>query len=76
MWSGDAFSTREKHPSRSGSLVQLVPLKTTLETRKRDAVVEVYVATVPAKEANGILRYVKLFSVFCTLGFDLFSAVT
>lgn len=34
----------------------LVPLKTTLETRRSDAVVEVYVTAVPVKGASGALR--------------------
>lgn len=35
---------------------QLIPLKTTLELRAGDSVVDVYITTVPLKEANFVLR--------------------
>lgn len=53
---------------------RLVPLKTTLETRKRDEVVEVYVTAVPIKAASSALRYVGfifLYFTFCLISFPL-----
>lgn len=52
---------------------RLVPLKTTLETRKRDTVVEVYVTAVPIKAASGALRYVEFIylQVLCHLSKSL-----
>lgn len=41
-----------------------VPLRTTLETRRSDAVVEVYVTAVPVKGASGALRYVLFSATF------------
>ncbi|KUJ08543.1 cytidine deaminase-like protein [Mollisia scopiformis] len=38
---------------------RLVPLKTTLETRRRDMVVEVYVTAVPVKAASGSLSLIR-----------------
>jgi hypothetical protein len=72
MKSNDAFSGMENRQdgvleldnSESSARGRLVPLKTTLETRKRDKVVEVYVMAVPVKEASGTLRYV-LFTLSC-----------
>ena len=38
----------------------LIPLKTALETQARDTLVDFYVSAVPVKQANTILKYVKL----------------
>jgi tRNA-specific adenosine deaminase 3 len=42
-------------PARFGSR-KLVPLKTTLETRARDTVINVYVTLVPVKQASTALK--------------------
>jgi hypothetical protein len=38
------------------SIARLVPLKTTLETTAREAVVDVYIAAVPPQRASAALR--------------------
>lgn len=34
----------------------LIPLKTILETRARDSLLSVYITSVPAKKASGVLK--------------------
>ena len=35
---------------------QLIPLKTTLETRARESIINIYVTSVPVKQASGALE--------------------
>jgi tRNA-specific adenosine deaminase 3 len=44
------------YESAAGNKSRLVPLKTTLEVETRDRVINVYVNTIPVKQASNALR--------------------
>ncbi|KAI9647454.1 hypothetical protein NHQ30_003839 [Ciborinia camelliae] len=62
--------TSNEAEASTGSSASLIPLKTTLETRARDSLLSVYITSVPAKKASGVLNLTrKLFPE--DGGFDL-----
>jgi tRNA-specific adenosine deaminase 3 len=46
----------ENKAEASATSSGLVPLKTTLETRARYSLLSVYITSVPAKKASGVLK--------------------